>query len=155
MYQYVLEYIGFECLGRSCRQVSVSGRHTCKQILFWHFSLLRSTGETVVFAPIAPGVAPERSDRQRWLRSVLLAALPLSQRRTRALVSSVTPHSFRPGLAGDLLMAGEPLDVVMRLCRWLSARVARVYAERPSLCSFMDTAGFCSIRQVGVDYVAQ
>jgi hypothetical protein len=125
------------------------------QLLFWHFSLLCSAGETVVFAPIAPAVAPERGDRQRWLRSILLAAIPLSQRAARRLVSAVTPHSFRPGLAGDLLLAGESFDVILRLLRWMSKRVARMYAERPALCSFMDVWQFRSVKQVGVDYVAR
>ena len=44
-------------------------------VLFWHFSLLRRDRESVVFAPMAPGVAPVRADRQRWLWAVLLAAI--------------------------------------------------------------------------------
>ena len=123
-------------------------------VLFWHFSLLRKAGETVVFAPLVPGTAPVRAARQRWLRAVLLAAIPTHESAARRMVFAVTPHAFRPGLAGDLLAEGVPFDVIMRVCRWWSERVARMYAERPSLCSFLSSAGFCRVRQVGADYVA-
>ena len=91
---------------------------------------------------------------QRWLRAVLLAALPLCECDARSMVATVTPHAFRPGLAGDLVNEGVEFGNVMRICRWWSERVARTYADRPGLCSFMATTSFNPIRQVGADYVA-
>lgn len=85
-----------------------------------------------MFAPIVDGEFT-RADRQAWLRRSLLAALPLSEARARAMVAHVTPHSFRPGLAGDLLQEGEGLESIMVQCRWHGQRVVRIYAERTSL----------------------
>ena len=111
-------------------------------VLQWHFSMLRSEREEIVFDPMGKGEPPSRVDRQRWLRDVLLSVLPRSERRARAQVQSVTPHSFRPGLAGDLLSAGVPLSQIMQRCRWLSRRVAKMYAERPSLQALRVSSAF-------------
>ena len=94
---------------------------------------MQAVGETVVYCPRGSGVTPSREERQRWLRMVLLAALPRSDKVARALVEKVTPHSWRPGLAGDMLAEGTTDAERMRRCRWLSKRVADMYAERPSL----------------------
>ena len=67
------------------------------------------------------------------MRMVLLAAIPRSDTVARELVLKVTPHSWRPGLAGDMLAEGTSDAERMRRCRWLSKRVADMYAERPSL----------------------
>ena len=85
-----------------------------------------------MFAPV-PGRDISREDRQEWLRGALLAALPPSEVRAREMVSGVTPHSFRPGLAGDLLRDGWQLDAIAVKCRWQGTRNARMYAERMSL----------------------
>ena len=37
----------------------------------------------------------------------MLSALPMDEVEARAMVSEVTPHSFRPGLARDLLKEGR------------------------------------------------
>ena len=83
----------------------------------------------MAFDPNGDGSAPDRTARQRWLRDLLLTALPDTETAARALVLHVTPHSFRSGLAGDLLRAGEQLSAIMQACRWWSERVARMYAE--------------------------
>ena len=71
------------------------------------------------------------------------------------MVLLVTPHSFRPGLAGDLLRAKQSYDVIMRICRWASRKVARMYAQRPALGSFLESSQFRVIQQMGTDYVAR
>ena len=111
-------------------------------ILQWHFAILRSDGESLVFDPVGRGRSPSREDRQRWLRDVLLSTLPCRDRKARAQVEFVTPHSFRPGLAGDLLSAGATLQQIMRRCRWASAGVAKMYAERPSLGTLRTSSTF-------------
>ena len=118
-------------------------------VLFWHFSMLRSTGELTVVAPVQDGVPPVRSDRQLWLRSVLFAALPVSESAARALVPAVTPHSFRPGMAGDMLRAGASMASIMRWCRWWSERVARMYAQRPALSDARSSRDFRRVSEVG------
>ena len=106
---------------------------TAAKVLRWHFQWMQAVGETVVYCPRGSGVPPSREERQRWMRMVLLAAIPRSDTVARELVLKVTPHSWRPGLAGDMLAEGTSDAERMRRCRWLSKRVADMYAERPSL----------------------
>lgn len=113
-------------------------------IMSWHFEQLRLSGEHTVFAPSSSGVST-RLERQQWLRQALLQALPLSETRARAMVEHVTPHSFRPGLAGDLLEEGMSLDAIASECRWHGRRIVRMYAERESLSAVRRTDGFRTI----------
>ena len=106
---------------------------TAGLVLQWHFEALRAEKEEVVFCPQGSGFVPSAVERQAWLRRILLAALPLSDVAARAAVEKVSPHSFRPGLAGDYLRGALPWPEIMRLCRWHSKSVAIMYAERPSL----------------------
>ena len=101
-------------------------------LLHWHFARVRSDGETRVFAPVQ-GEACSREQRREWLRNALLAALPMSEVNARAAVPDVTPHSFRPRLAGDLHREGVSLQRIGSVCRWNTQRVVRLYAERPCL----------------------
>lgn len=110
-------------------------------VLQWHFELLRRAGELTAFAPVAGGVI-SRADRQQWLRSSLLAALPLNDDKARRLVHFVTPHSFRPGLAGDLLLEGLSLTQIATVCRWQGARIVRIYVERQPLSAFRSSTRF-------------
>ena len=109
-------------------------------VLHWHLRRLRRDGERHIFAPVA-GETCSRDDRQKWLRDVLFAALPISEREARIAVEDVTPHSFRAGLAGDLFRAGVSLQRISSVCRWFS-RVVRTYAERPCMSSRRLTNGF-------------
>ena len=102
---------------------------------------LQQEGELHIFAPVA-GQAPTHDSRQAWLRTALLAALPMSEVAARALVSHVSPHSFRSGLAGDLLREGVSLQKISSVCRWWSLRAARLYAERPPLSTSRSTSNF-------------
>ena len=109
-------------------------------VLSWHFDILRQENESKIFAP-ANGEAASREDRAKWLRESLLAALPLDEHDARRLVDQVTPHSFRPGLAGDMRQAGLRLDEIAIECRWLGLRNARTYsARRPLSASRISTA---------------
>ena len=49
------------------------------------------------------------------------------------MISEVTPHSFRPGVAGDLLAEGKQFGEIAVECRWQGVRNVRMYAERMSL----------------------
>ena len=110
-------------------------------ISFWHFEQLRRDGEAQVFMPVLGGTFT-RADRTAWLRSALLRAIPFNEDRARTMVAAVTGHSFRPGLAGDLLNDGAALTKIAFICRWQGTRVVRMYAERQPLFAFMSSANF-------------
>ena len=61
------------------------------------------------------------------------------------MVSEVTPHSFRPGLAGDLLAEGMQLAAIAVECRWQDVRNVRMYAERTALGDVLKKSKFCVI----------
>lgn len=111
---------------------SVAASLTAATLLAWHFRQVIRAGETLLFRPV-PNDPPTRANRQKWLRRVLLAALPLDQVEARRLVRFVTPHSFRSGLAGDLHRAGVDWKRIGAVCRWESISCIRLYSQRPSL----------------------
>ena len=49
------------------------------------------------------------------------------------MIDEVTPHSFRPGLAGDLLAEGKQFGAIAVECRWQGVKNVRMYAERMAL----------------------
>ena len=104
---------------------------TAAQIMRWHFNRLRRDGECVVFAPVR-GQRPLHDDRQVWLRVTVRAALPAHEAVAIALVGDISPHSFRSGLASDLLREGVSITVIDSICRWKETRAIRLYAERDS-----------------------
>ena len=110
-------------------------------ILTWHFHFLQRDHEQTVFAPRS-GVQPSRHSRQEWLRAALLAALPVGDARARAMVEDVTPHSFRPGLAGDLLREGMLPQAIAVECRWADIRNVRLYGERLPLSAARRSSAF-------------
>ena len=131
---------------RRCLQYQVKSQDggtvtlTAADVIMWHFQWMRAVGERVVFYPRGPRVPPDREHRQQWLRQMLITIIPCDDVVGRKCVDEVTPHAFRPGLAGDLLQEGAPMPEIMRRCRWMSERVARIYAERPSLGARATTA---------------
>ena len=118
------------------------------QLMQWHFADLRARDEDVVFCPDGPGIVPSRSDCQSWMRRVLLVALPLDQVAARHEISHVTSHSNRPGLAGDLLEEGMPMQAIQRICRWKSESTAVMYARRPSLSMYRTRTAVMDVTEV-------
>ena len=118
-------------------------------LMAWHFERLQRDGETKVFAPVK-GEITTREARQKWLRESLLAALPADEEQARALVADVTPHSFRPGLAGDARRAGMRLDEIAIECRWHGIRNARMYSTRTPLSAARLSAAFRMIQLFGI-----
>ena len=114
-------------------------------ILHWHFKMLRAAGERTVFAPEASGTY-SRDKRQAWLREKTLAYLPLTETRARTMAAEITPHSFRPGLAGDLLREGVTLERIAIICRWSGIINARMYADRRPLAAFRTSSAFRHVR---------
>ena len=105
------------------------------------FDILREENETKVFCPV-PGTVCTRAERAIWLKKSLLAALPLDEDAARQLAANVSPHSFRPGLAGDMRRAGKRLDVISVECRWHGLKNARMYSARPPLSTALKSASF-------------
>ena len=110
-------------------------------LMSWHFDQLAESGESRVFAP-TPGATVTREERTAWLRESLLAALPEDELAARRLVEDVTPHSFRPGLAGDLRRDGMRLEEIALELRWSGLRNARMYSSRQPLSSARNSANF-------------
>lgn len=108
---------------------TVVDRIAAATLLSWHFDQLRESNESLVFAPTL-GSVTSREERAAWLKWALLAALPEDEGAARRLVDDVTPHSFRPGLAGDMRRGGARLDEIALECRWRGLRNARMYSSR-------------------------
>ena len=66
----------------------------------------------------------------------------MRERKARTLIADVTPHSFRAGLAGDLLHEGVSLQIIGSVCRWNSMIDVRLYAERPCMSMSRTTEQF-------------
>ena len=133
----------FECMWYQVKDENgkVLRTLTAAEVLQWHIEQLRDEGERHIFRP-TKGVMPTRDKRQRWLRRTLWNALPMRERRARTLVAEVTPHSFRAGLAGDLLREGASFQTIGSVCRWKSMYDMRMYSERPCLSMSRETENF-------------
>ena len=105
---------------------------TAAKVLTWHMKTLQRAGEEFIFRPYK-GRRASRTERRRWLQRVLWAALPLDQKAARKMVTDVTPHAFRAGLAGDLHEEEVSWQGIAMWCRWHSMRAMRMYASRPPL----------------------
>ena len=114
---------------------------TAADVMRWHFGQLRQAGESVVFAPVL-GAPASRSRRKQWLQEALRAALPEGDTAARQQIELVSPHSFRAGLAGDLLRAGVPPQSIAIWCRWWSMRAMRMYADRRELLAHRQSSAF-------------
>ena len=145
-HRFVLEFPAFlkwKCQTFTVRAFdgSVIDTFSAATLLTWHFEQLEQADEQLVFAP--QGIWPAcRDTRQRWLRDALLRALPLNDQRARRLVEEVTPHSFRPGIAGDLFREGASVWQIAFLCRWHSMQAVRLYTQRPSLSMARTSSSF-------------
>ena len=144
--QYWIEFEAFpryECMWYHVRSEDGTIRCTltAAMIMQWHFKVLREQGERHIFRP-AKDIGTTRDQRQKWLRRVLWRALPMRERKARTLIADVTPHSFRAGLAGDLLHEGVSLQIIGSVCRWNSMIDVRLYAERPCMSMSRTTEQF-------------
>ena len=144
--RYCLDFLAvprFSCQRFRVRRPdgSIAASVTAATLLRWHFRQLRTVEEVRLFKPVACE-EPTRAARQRWLRTTLWAALPLHEKEARDLVGSVSPHSFRAGLAGDLHRLGVSFSRIGAICRWSSPAAIRIYATRPSLSMARTTRAF-------------
>ena len=117
---------------------------TAAMVTAWHFDDLCRKSELYAFRPVL-GQVTSRDARQTWIRKALLAALPLQEHEAPAFVEDVTPHSFRAGLASDVLREGHSLQTIGSICRWDSVKAITLYAERPCMSMFRKTHAFCVV----------
>ena len=104
------------------------GEFTAATILHWHQKLSQETGDSRMFSPVGART-PTQAEFQAWLRTSLRAMLKGDAAEIEALVNAVTPHSFRAGLAGDLIREGIPRRVIMKHGRWTSAKAMEQYTR--------------------------
>ena len=135
--RYVLTFARaprWKCLCYDVRATngSVVTSLTTALVMQWHFRVLREAGESKVFEPVK-GQRPSRAARRKWLQETLLAALPMHELAARQMITFVTPHAFRAGIASDLHEEQVPWQAIAMWCRWHSLRAMRMYASRPAL----------------------
>ena len=102
---------------------------TAADILRWHVAAMSL--QDLLFEPI-PGRQADRGDRQRWLRAVCQGCFTISTHASHALMN-VTPHSFRGGMAVDMLGEGASLEQIAARGRWLSRKAVKLYAGKCTL----------------------
>ena len=105
------------------------GSITAADLLQWHVNTLTET--QLLFEPV-PGRKADRGDRQRWLRAVFAKCFVVPPRATDAL-TTITPHSFRGGMAVDMMQEGASLEQIAARGRWLSRRAVKLYAGKCAL----------------------
>ena len=102
------------------------GSFTAADVLSWRSSAVRSTHGRRLFGSRGGG-APIRSVFQRFLRESFKRLLPGPDDEVNALVSAITPHSFRSGMASDLHRMAVPVKTIMKVGRWESERAMAQY----------------------------
>ena len=100
---------------------------TASHVLRWHVDL-RGTAKGNIFAPTGAPV-PTRTSFQAWLRAAFSHLLTGNDKETAALVGSITPHSFRAGMASDLERERVPRLHIKKIGRWESDKAMEQYAR--------------------------
>ena len=102
------------------------GTFTAATVLEWH-NQTRDRNEKM-FAPMGEKM-PSAHQFQIWLRGAFTRLLIGQPQEVNALVSAITPHSFRAGLAGDMWREGVITRVIMKFGRWNDPRAMTQYAR--------------------------
>ena len=102
------------------------GSFTAADVLRWQIDIEGSNKRRHIWAPMGDK-KPTRIELQTFIRESFRQLLKTNDKELEALVGSMTPHSFRAGMAGDLDRAGYPISVNMRIGRWESERAAKLY----------------------------
>lgn len=118
-----LKYHWYDETGRA------QGDFTAATILHWHQQIAKETGDTAMFSPLGEA-CPSQAEFQSWLRESFRAMLSKGNEvEIEALIGAMTPHSFRAGLAGDLVREGIPRRVIMKHGRWMSSKAMEQYTR--------------------------
>ena len=121
-----------------------TGSFTAADVLSWRASAVGSSRGRHLFGSRGCG-APIRSVFQTFLRQSFKRLLPGLAGEISALVSAITPHSFRAGMASDLHRMGVPVKAIMKVGRWESERAMSQYI-RDGLAQRLVSAKFSSLR---------
>ena len=112
---------------------------TASMLLQWHVTGMRP--DDYIFEPV-PVMAPTRESRQRWMRKAMRltygshyvpAGSATNQDALERVLTRVTPHSFRGGLAVDLRNEKASWEQISVEGRWKSKRAVKIYASRSTL----------------------
>lgn len=98
------------------------------RILKWHIKLRGSTKGNL-FAPLGASQKPSRIVFKTWLQESFRRLLIGKKSEMEALVRSITPHSFRAGMAGDLERERVPRLHIKKIGRWESDSTMEQYAR--------------------------
>ena len=104
----------------------VTGKFTAASVLKWQIDIAQSTKGRYVFEP-EKGKEPLARRFKEWIRTSFRALLTGRGEETEALVKTMTPHSFRAGLASDLERSDVPRPTIKKLGRWSSERAMEQY----------------------------
>ena len=120
------------------------GSFTAADVLSWRASAVGSSRGRRLFGSRGCG-APIRGIFQSFLRESFKRLLKGPVDEVSALVSAITPHSFRAGMASDLHRMGVPVKAIMKIGRWESERAMAQYI-RDGLAQRLTSAKFSSLR---------
>ena len=117
---------------------------TAAHVLRWHVEE-RGSMRGNLFAPMG-NVKVSRRSFQVWLRESFGRLLVGKKQEMAALVASITPHSFRAGMASDLERDQVPRLHIKKVGRWQSDRAMEQYA-RDGLAQRLRKLTFRSLQQ--------
>ena len=117
------EAMVYHSYGRAGEVISI---FTAADVLRWHVQAVGSSEGRNIFAP-TPGRIPKPKMFTQWLRESFRVLLVGKQSEIDALVRTITPHSFRAGMATDLERSDVHRSIIMKLGRWASARAMEQY----------------------------
>ena len=117
---------------------------TASQVFDWRVRATGSTRGKRLFSAAGAG-EPVRSDFQHFIRRSFRSLLVGDRDEIKALVAAMTPHSFRAGMASDLMRCGVPVKTIMKLGRWESERAMLQYV-RDGLAQRLRSASFAPVK---------
>ena len=129
------------------RKGEVLHSFTAAKVLKWHLANVKSRRGKDLFAP-SFGEMPSSEEFKAWLRESFRMLLVGDKREIDALVKSITPHSFRAGMAGDLERDDVPRLTIKKLGRWASNEAMEQYM-RDGLAQRLQKLRYWHIASIG------
>ena len=120
---------------------------TAAKVLKWHMTKVGSRRGKELFAPVF-GEMPSSEDFKAWLRDSFRTLLVGNKQEIEALVKSITPHSFRAGMAGDLEREDVPRETIKKIGRWSSKDAMEQYM-RDGLAQRLQNLKYWQITSIG------
>lgn len=107
----------------------ITGQFTAADALQWFVETKKDDEE--LFAPAGRDHVTTRDEFQRWIRQSFRKMLTghVDKPALESIVGSMTPHSWRAGLASDMEREGVKRRVIMKYGRWFDERAMEQYAR--------------------------